>query len=62
MEQPSNALKSFGFYDDYKPILWILQEGLENKGALASLFFGDLWALLLGNNSNGVLLSRKSGV
>lgn len=32
-------LESFGFYDDYKPTLRILQEGLGNGGASALLFF-----------------------
>ena len=32
-------LESFGFYDDYKPTLQILQEGLGSGGASALLFF-----------------------
>ena len=32
-------LESFGFYDDYKPTLRILQKGLGNGGASALLFF-----------------------
>ena len=39
IEQPSDVLESFGFYDDYKPTLRILQEGLGNGGASALLFF-----------------------
>jgi hypothetical protein len=34
------VLESFGFYDDYKPTLRILQEGLGEGDALALLFFG----------------------
>ena len=39
IEQPSDVLESFGFYDDYKPTLRILQEGLGDRGASVLLFF-----------------------
>lgn len=39
-------LESFGFYDDYKPTLRILQEGLGNGVLRHSYFFADFCGTL----------------